>query len=285
MKIPDNTKILSADLKVTDLKDSLNFYSHLMGFKIISQNETSAMLSANGSLPYILQLHEDKNAIHKLLGSTGLFHIAIRLPGRKELARVFLRLFDNKVKFQGFSDHLVSEAIYLEDPDENGIELYADRPREEWQYNMGQVEMSTLPLNLNVLTNEIDDRDVWNGIHPDTDIGHIHLSVSDIKKAQDFYSILLGLNVTNSTYPGAMFFSAGGYHHHIGTNIWSSKNGTPAINKNAVGLLNYAIRIPDEDYIKDIQSRAKEYEMLIEPFNGKYLVIKDMDKNKITVVL
>ncbi len=285
MKIPDDTKIQSVDLKVKDLKTSLNFYSHLMGFKIISQNETSAMLSANGSLPYILQLHEDKNAIHKPYGSTGLFHIAIKLPNRKELARVFLRMFENKVKFQGFSDHLVSEAIYLEDPDENGVELYVDRPRAEWQYKMGQVEMSTLPLNLNVLTNELDDRNVWNGIHPDTEIGHIHLSVSDIRKAQEFYSILLGLNVTNSTYPGAMFFSAGGYHHHVGANIWSSKNGSPAINKHAVGLLNYTIRIPDEEYIKVIQSRAEESNQLIEPFNGKYLVISDMDKNKITVVL
>jgi catechol 2,3-dioxygenase len=284
MKIPDNTKIHSIDLKVKDLKTSLNFYSHLMGFKIISQNETSAKLSANGNLPYILQLHEDNNAILKPYGSTGLFHIAIRLPSRKELARVFLRLFENKVKFQGFSDHLVSEAIYLEDPDENGIELYVDRPREEWQYKMGQVEMSTLPLNLNVLTNELDDRNVWNGIHPDTDIGHIHLSVSDIRKAQDFYSMLLGLNVTNSTYPGAMFFSAGGYHHHVGTNIWSSKNGSPAP-ENSTGLQSYSIQIPDEEYIKVIQTRAEESNQLIEPFNGKYLVIRDMDKNKITVIL
>ena len=285
MKMPDNTRIQSVDLKVKDIETSLNFYSHLMGFKIISQNESSAMLSANGNMPYILQLHENKNAIHKPLGSTGLFHIAIRLPSRKELARVFLRLFEYKVKFQGFSDHLVSEAIYLNDPDENGVELYTDKPREEWQYRMGQVEMSTLPLNLNVLTNELDNRNVWNGIHPDTDIGHIHLSVSDIKKAQNFYSILLGLNVTNSTFHGAMFFSAGGYHHHVGANIWSSKNGSPAVNKNAVGLLNYTIRVPEKEYIKVIQSRAEESELLIEPFNGKFLVIQDMDKNKITVIL
>lgn len=284
MKIPDNTKILSADIKVIYLKDSLNFYSHLMGFKIISQTENTAMLTANGRLPYILQLHEVKNAIHKPLGSTGLFHIAIRLPSRKELARVFLRLFDNKVKFQGFSDHLVSEAIYLEDPDENGVELYCDRPREEWQYKMGQVEMSTLPLNLNVLTNELDNRNVFNGIHPDTDIGHIHLCVSDIKKAQNFYSLLPGMNVTNSAYHSAMFFSAGGYHHHVGTNIWSSKNGSPAP-ANAVGLFNYTIQIPDEEYIKSIQSRAEESNLLLEPFNGKSLVISDYDKNKITVIL
>lgn len=138
-------------------------------------------------------------------GTTGLFHIAIRLP-QQELARVFLRLFKERVKFQGFSDHIVSDALYLHDPDENGVELYADRPKDEWQYEMGQIVMDTLPLNLNVITNELDDRDEWNGIHPDTDIGHIHLNVSDLNKAQKFYSLILGMNVTNSAYNGAMFF-------------------------------------------------------------------------------
>lgn len=284
MKIPDNTKIQSIDLKIKDLGSSINFYSELMGFKIVSQSENTAMLSANGKLPYIIKLTEDKNAIHKPYGTTGLFHIAIKLPGRKELARVFLRLFENKVKFQGFSDHLVSEAIYLEDPDENGIELYCDRPKSEWQYKMGQIEMATLPLNLNVLTNELDDRKVWNGIHPDTEIGHIHLSVSDIKKAQNFYSIILGMNVTNSTYPGAMFFSAGGYHHHVGTNIWSAKNGKPAPD-NSVGLMEYSINIPQAEYIKELETRAEESGLVKKAFDGKSMVINDFDNNKITVVL
>ncbi len=284
MKIPDNTKIQSIDLKIKDLGSSINFYSDLMGFKIVSQSENTAMLSANGRLPYIIKLTEDKNAIHKPYGTTGLFHIAIKLPGRKELARVFLRLFENKVKFQGFSDHLVSEAIYLEDPDENGIELYCDRPKSEWPYKMGQIEMATLPLNLNVLTGELDDRNVWNGIHPDTEIGHIHLSVSDIKKAQNFYSIILGMNVTNSTYPGAMFFSAGGYHHHVGTNIWSAKNGKPAPD-NSVGLMEYSINIPHAEYIKELEARAEESGLVKKAFDGKSMVINDFDDNKITVVL
>ncbi|MBL8017175.1 MAG: VOC family protein, partial [Ignavibacteria bacterium] len=179
MKIPGNTKIQSVDIKVRDLAGSLTFYSDNIGFKVISQTKDTALLSASGSMPYQLKLSEVPGAVYRPEGTTGLFHIAIRLPSRKELARVFLRLFEKKVKFQGFSDHLVSEAIYLEDPDENGIELYCDRPKDEWQYKMGQVEMSTLPLNLNVLTDELDDRNVWNGIHPDTDIGHIHLSVSN----------------------------------------------------------------------------------------------------------
>ena len=283
MKIPDNTKIQNTDLKVKDLVASLYFYSELMGFKIIAQTKNSAQLSANGSLPYILQLTEDKNAIHKPNGTTGLFHVAIRLPNRAELARVFLRLFSNKIKFQGFSDHLVSEAIYLQDPDENGLELYADRPREEWPYNMGQVEMATLPLNLNTITDELKDRHEWSGIHPETDIGHIHLCVSDIKKAQNFYSFILGMNVTNSAYNGAMFFSAGGYHHHIGANVWSSRNGSPSP-QNSVGLLSYTIAVPDREYIELISKRADESGLLLNPFDGKKAEIKDFDGNKIFLV-
>ncbi len=284
MKIPDTTKILGAELKVKDLKRSLNFYSHLIGFKIINQTESTAELSASGKLPYILKLAEDRTAVYRHKGTTGLFHIAIRLPNRKELARVFLRLFKERVKFQGFSDHLVSEALYLADPDENGVELYADRPKDEWQYNMGQIVMDTLPLNLNVITDELDDRNVWNGIHPDTDLGHIHLNVSDLNKAQKFYSLILGMNVTNSVYNGAMFFSAGGYHHHVGTNVWSSRNGSPAP-ENTMGLLSYSIKIPDADYISEIQSRAAEAGLVIRDFDSKQLLLRDLDNIKINIIL
>ncbi len=282
MKIPDNTKIQSVDIKVKDLKRSLTFYSDYIGFKVISKTNDTALLSAAGGLPYLLKLIEVPGAIYKPEGSTGLFHIAIRLPSRKELARVFLRLFEKKVKFQGFSDHLVSEAIYLEDPDENGIELYCDRPKDEWQYKMGQVEMSTLPLNLNVLTDELDDRNVWNGIHPDTDIGHIHLSVSNLNKAQEIYSMMLGFNISNSTYPGALFFSAGGYHHHIGANVWSSRNGKTAP-ENAIGLSGFSISVPDEKFIHFIQSNAESENLLVKEFDGNSLVVKDLDNNEITV--
>ena len=284
MKIPDNTKVQSAELKVKDLKRSLNFYSHLMGFKIINQTESSAELSANGKLPYILKLAEDKSAVYRYKGTTGLFHIAIRLPNRKELARVFLRLFKERIKFQGFSDHIVSEALYLQDPDENGVELYADRPKDEWQYAMGQIVMDTLPLNLNVITNELDDRDEWNGIHPDTDIGHIHLNVSDLNIAQKFYSLILGMNVTNSAYNGAMFFSAGGYHHHIGTNVWLSRNGSPAP-ENTMGLLNYTIKVPDADYIREIQTRAGDAGLVLNEFDGEKMLLRDMDNIKINIIL
>jgi catechol 2,3-dioxygenase len=284
MKIPDNTKIQSAELKIKDLKRSFNFYSHLMGFKIINQTENFAELSANGKEPYILKLVEDKTAVYRQKGTTGLFHIAIRLPNRKELARVFLRLFRERVKFQGYSDHIVSEALYLADPDENGVELYADRPKDEWQYDMGQIVLDTLPLNLSVITDELYDKDVWNGIHPGTDLGHIHLNVSDLNKAQKFYSLILGMNVTNSAYNGAMFFSAGGYHHHVGTNVWSSKNGSPAPD-NTMGMISYSIKVPDAEYIQEIQKRAADAGLVLSEFDGEKMLINDIDNIKINIIL
>lgn len=284
MKIPDNTKIQSVDLRVKNLDESSNFYSNLVGLKVIEHKENTTYLSATGNYPYLISLEEDKSAVYRAYGTTGLFHTAIRLPNRKELARVFLRLFDNGVKFHGFSDHIVSEAIYLADPDENGVELYADRPREEWQWKMGQVEMDTLPLNLNVLTGELDDRGVWNGIHPDTDIGHIHLNVSNLNQAQEIYSLMLGLNITNSTYNGALFFSAGGYHHHVGTNVWSSRNGKPAP-ENARGLTQFTIQVPSEEYLKTIHQRAQESDIILTPFDGTSLSVLDFDKNKIKLTL
>jgi catechol 2,3-dioxygenase len=284
MKIPDKTKIQSVDLKIKDLDNSLNFYSHLTGFKEIERKGNTVFLSATGNYPTLISLTEDKNAIPRPPGTTGLFHTAIRFPNRKELARVFLRLFDNKVKFHGFSDHLVSEAIYLEDPDENGIELYADKPKEEWQWKHGEIQMATLPLNLNVLTSELDDREVWNGIHPVTDIGHIHLNVSNLHKAQEVYSMILGLNITVSSYNGALFFSAGGYHHHIGTNIWSSRNGSQPPS-NAVGLTQFSIKIEDEKYLKLIEQRAEEAGLVLEPYKNGSLTILDFDKNKIKLTL
>lgn len=286
MKIPDKTKIQSVDLRVKELETSLNFYSRLIGLKVAEQIGKTVFLSADGNYPYLIKLEEDNTAIRRPAGTTGLFHTAIRFPSRKELARVFLRLFDNKIKFQGFSDHLVSEAIYLADPDGNGVELYADKPKEEWVYKMGQVEMDTLPLNLNSITSKLtaEERNQWTGIHPLTDIGHIHLNVSDLKRAQEVYSMLLGFNITNSLYPGALFFSAGGYHHHIGTNVWSSRGGKPAP-EGSVGLTGFTVQIPDEKYVKIIEEKAKEEGLqVITDEKGKTNIL-DFDNIKIKLTL
>lgn len=282
MKIPDNTKIQSIDLRVSDLKNSLDFYSDFIGLKEIERSDNVSYLSPDGNYPYLIKLVEDKTAPVRMNGTTGLFHLALRFPNRKELARVFLRLFNFKIKFQGFSDHLVSEAIYLADPDGNGVELYADKPKETWEWKLGEVLMDTLPLDLSVLTKELDDKEVWNGIHPETDLGHVHLNVSDLLNSEKFYSNILGLDVTNFSYPGAKFFSAGGYHHHIGTNTWQKRKGSVR-NDKSLGMINFTVSIPDSEFMKSVEQNAKESGLLIESTENEVL-IKDYDDNKIRLV-
>jgi catechol 2,3-dioxygenase len=284
MKLPENTKIQNAELLVKDLNKQLDFYSNLIGLKIISKTNNSALLSATGKLPYLLKLTENKNANIHYRAKTGLFHIAFRFPSRKELAKVFLRLFKNNVKFQGFSDHLVSEAIYLNDPEFNGIELYADKPMHLWEYKFGQIIMDTLALNLSLLTKEIDDNGLNNEIHPDTDIGHIHLKVSDLNKAEKFFSNIIGLNITNSSYNGALFFAAGNYHHHIGTNIWHYRSGIER-KPDDNGLINFTINIPDENILNKIKQNALSKNLKINSLNNNQLEIIDFDNNKITLSL
>ncbi len=285
MKIPDNIKIESINLSVKNLDEALDFYTRQIGFIIIDRTGNETYVSANGKEPFLIGLHENPKWKYPAKNSTGLFHAAIRFPNRKELAKVFLRLFENKAKFQGFSDHIVSEAVYLADPDGNGIELYVDKPKDKWNWRLGQVEMDTLPLNLKVLTNELKDEDLKNdAIHPDTQIGHIHLKVSNLLKAEKFYSHFLGFSVTNSAYSGALFLSAGGYHHHIGVNVWSSKNGSPPA-ESSLGLMDFTIRISDGNYMNSISEKAKSSGIE----NGKTadgrFFLRDFDNNKIILTL
>ncbi len=284
-KIPDNTKIQSVNLTVKNLDEALDFYSNQIGFNVIDRTEKKSFLSANGKEPYIIGLFENPDAKYPAKNSTGLFHIAVKFPNRKELAKIFLKLFENKVKFQGFSDHIVSEAVYLSDPDGNGVELYTDKPKETWNWRLGQVEMNTLPLNLQVLTNALEDEDLkTDTIHPDTEIGHIHLKVSDLLKAEKFYSHLLGFNITNSTYNGALFLSAGGYHHHIGVNVWSSRNGSPPPD-NSLGLMSFTIIIPDENYLNLISESANSLGIENGKSSDGKVILRDFDNNKIIVTL
>ena len=158
MKIPDNTHIQSVDLIVKELNQSLDFYNNKLGFKIVDKSNGKAYLSANSKFPYLISIEENVNAEAEKRNSAGLYHIAFRFKDRKSLAKTFLHLHEIGMKFLGFSDHIVSEAIYLMDPDGNGIELYVDKPKNEWVWNNGQIEMDTLPLDLRVLTDELENR-------------------------------------------------------------------------------------------------------------------------------
>jgi len=248
--LPDETHIGYVHLRVSDLERSLRFYETLVGLKRARESGTTVSLTASKGGPIILILSERRGARPKPARSTGLYHTAIRFPNRRELAKVFYRLYRNDVAFQGFSDHLVSEAIYLADPDENGVELYADRPRAEWVIQEKQIQMATQPLDIDSLVAELSESDTHSlDADPGTDIGHVHLHVSDLSSAEKFFHALVGFDVTQRSYPGALFLSAGGYHHHVGVNVWAGK-GAPPSPSDAAGLIAVGVEMPDENALK-----------------------------------
>jgi catechol 2,3-dioxygenase len=262
-RLPDGTHIGHVHLQVSHLERSLGFYEELLGFKRALETahpprlvETVA-LSATGKAPYHLLLTERAQARPRPPRTTGLYHLAIRFPSRRALARAFARLVANRYLLQGASDHKVSVAIYLADPDDIGIELYADRPKRDWPREGDQVAMATDPLDVQALLAEVAlDEEPWRGCHPETDIGHVHLHVSDLERAEAFYSGILGLEVTQRGYPGALFLSAGGYHHHVGLNTWAGQGASrPPLE--AVGMLSFALRIPDEAAWRAVLARAE----------------------------
>lgn len=245
--IHPETRIAHVDLLVKDLPNMLAFYGGLLGFQIIANTAGQATLSPTGQPPALLTLTERKEAplAPSTAPVTGLYHTAFRFPGRRSLATTLLRIVASEWPLQGASDHRVSEAIYLADPEGNGIEIYRDRPREDWPRLQDSIQMGNLPLDLRKLLEEADQNAAQQGvIDPGTDIGHIHLQVSNLATADAFYHHLLGLDVMMSM-PTALFLAAGGYHHHIGANTWHSLNA-PKRDAKATGLHSYALFIPDE---------------------------------------
>lgn len=246
-KIHPNTSLAHVELQVVDLPNMLAFYGDLMGFQLIENADGSARLSATGRPPALLTLTEHKDARPQPSNSfaPGLYHTAFRFPGRIPLATTLLRIVASGWALQGAADHRVSEAIYLADPEGNGIEIYRDRPRADWPQMQGVVQMGNLPLDLPKLLEEADQTAAQAGlIDPGTDIGHMHLQVSNLATAEAFYHQLLGLDVMMAM-PTALFMSAGGYHHHLGANTWHSLNA-PRRTEDLTGLRSYAYLVPEE---------------------------------------
>ncbi len=254
-RLPPGTHIGHVRLKVADLERSLVFYRDVLGFRPGSGQGLVA-LSATGKTPYHILLSEVPGARPKPPRTTGLYHVAIRFPGREALAQTLRRLLDREWPLQGVADHGVSEAIYLADPDGNGLELYADRPRSQWRVQNGQVAMATDPLDVQDLLAQAGERSE-PGLAPGTDIGHVHLHVSDLARAEAFYHGLLGLDVTQRGYPGALFLSAGGYHHHVGLNTWAGV-GASAPPPDAVGLESFALVLPEPETWRDLFARLAD---------------------------
>lgn len=265
-QIHPSTQIAHVEYQVRDLANLVAFYADLMGMQLIEKTDAYARLSATGQPPALLTLIERKDAKPASSNSfvPGLYHSAFRFPNRVPLASTLMRMVAARYPLQGAADHRFSEAVYLADPEGNGIELYRDRPREEWPRMGDALQSGNLPLDLRKLLEEAHQTAAQSGkVDPGMDIGHIHLQVSDLAKADAFYHDLLGLDVMMSM-PTALFFAAGGYHHHVGANTWHSLNA-PRREKDLTGLNSFAFLIPDEsgwlaafERFKDKPSRVVE---------------------------
>ena len=274
--INPSLKIDHVHLRVSNLKESVNFYQSILGFRNLKErsNTKTAFLTytennTNNDADYekkkrvspLLVLNETDNNIKikdkRIKKEAGLYHFAILFSERKDLA-AFLRHIQENLEpqfYEGMADHAVSESIYLHDPDYNGIEVYRDRLPSQWKWNGDKVYMVTEPLDVKDLFIQ-NPNEKWTGLPSDTTIGHVHLHVSNLNKSRKFYHNIFGLYHTAS-FPGAYFFAADHYHHHVAINIWLGTNILPTNNKNSKpGLDHYAVRLPyDKKEIDELKRR------------------------------
>ncbi|MCG3209196.1 MAG: Catechol-2,3-dioxygenase [Anaerolineae bacterium] len=254
MAIHPETKLGHVHLTVANMARSLEFYRQSLGMQVHWQNNESAGLGAGRR--DILRLTENPQA-RRVPRTTGLYHFAVLTPSRPELARSLWRLAKTQTPLQGFADHGVSEAIYLADPDGNGIEIYRDRPRAEWPFVNGQLQMVTDPLDTDAILAELDGPpDESVGLHPDTVLGHMHVHVSSLLPAEEFYQNVIGFELMQHFGGQAAFLSAGGYHHHLGINTWAGV-GAPPPPADAVGLRYFVVELPDEAELNRLVERAR----------------------------
>ncbi len=273
VSIDGRTAIGAVSLTVADLARARAFYEQVLGLvaREHGHDDTVLALTDAGGRADLVVLHEDRAAPAFDPHGNGLFHLALLVVDRLELARSLQRVADAGWQLTGASDHLVSEALYLRDPDGNGIEIYRDRPRAQWPADeRGGVQMATLALDLPDLLDELA-RAPGHGrpqaLAPGARIGHVHLQVSELAGAERFYCDVLGFDVTVRGYPGALFVSAGGYHHHIGLNTWNSRGAAP-VASGGIGLRAFDVRLPDRLALERVLDRVREAGIATEPVEG-----------------
>jgi catechol 2,3-dioxygenase len=263
-RIPEQTEMGWVALRVADLHAAIAFYGEAVGLMPASlpripagaEGQPGVALAVDRASPPLVYLVAYPRAMPRPARTSGLYHTAIRYPSRAGLAQALRRMAVQQYPLGGASDHGVSEALYTSDPDGNGVELYADRPREEWAVDAGRVAMVTDPLDLDGLLDLVRGVRAEQSAPQGTAIGHMHLQVANLARSRAFYHDLLGLDVTQESYPGALFLSAGGYHHHLGLNIWASR-GAPPPPEGSLGLVAYSIRLPDEAGWQELVRRAE----------------------------
>jgi len=242
-------------LRVRDLDSVSNFYRDAIGLAVLQRTATGTRLGAGG-VP-LLDLERRQEAIPDLPNAAGLYHTAFLMPTRRDLARWLVHAAMNKIPLSGFADHRVSESVYLSDPEGNGIEVYADRAPELWQWDAGTVTMATDQLDIDGLLTLTNTRTSNYAQAPDgLRIGHMHLRVGDLEQADRFYSGTIGLDPTRKRN-GASFLSSGRYHHHLGINTWESSGAGPR-NDAATGLVWFSLEIDKQDILQAQEQRLRQ---------------------------
>lgn len=246
--LPEETRIGRTALRVNDLKAMTRFYRDIVGLSVLRQSDASSTLGV-ADTP-LLVLEGDEKALKRHSSSAGLFHNAFRVPSREALGDALDRIRD-RWRLGGASDHGVSEALYVTDPEGNGIEICRDFPREEWSFAAdGSVRIGTYPLDLEPIeAAAAGDSDV----PARTDVGHVHLEVSSLEMFRDFYVDVIGFEVQTAT-PAAMFVSAGGYHHHMGANTWNHRSGPVG----GRGLSWFEVVLPEQGALDVIRARIAD---------------------------
>jgi catechol 2,3-dioxygenase len=268
------------ELSVSDLERSLDYWQNAVGLRRLAREDGRASLGA-GTRELIVLVAEP--GARSARGHTGLYHVALLLPSRPDLARWLAHAARDRIGLEGLSDHAVSEAIYLRDPDEHGIEIYADRPREQWDGRVREL-MTTIPLDVDSLFGELDDPRTadFEGLPDGALVGHTHLCVADVDSTVAFYRDVLGFEVMAQLGPMAAFLAAGGYHHHIGANTWESRGASPAPPGTA-RLLSATIVLPSTEDVQRLAARVADEGQEPEERDGG-VAVRDPSGNRLLLV-
>ncbi len=270
------TRIGVVALTVANLERSLEFYTTALGLSVARRSGAEAVLGVDGTL--LLLLREQPGALPWMIDAmTGLYHFAILVPSRADLGRWLRHYLTTDYPPPGQGDHLVSEALYLRDPDGHGIEVYRDRPRDGWRWIDGQVQMGAGPIDVRGMLAEAPD-ELWTGLPAGTCLGHVHLQVGDIATAEAFYHGVLGFDVVARS-TSALFVSAGGYHHHLGLNTWHSRDAAPAPSDTA-SLRFFSLALPSDEARSAVAARLASANLAFQD-EGDALVIRDPWQNLI----
>lgn len=276
-RIDPKSTVGAVILAVRDLEETTAFYRNVIGLDLQGEQSGRVELGVDNN-PLVILEHRPDGRQFPL--SPGLFHMAILVPSRQDLGHWLEHCTRQGHRLSGVGDHIVSEALYLSDPEGNGIEIYRDRPLQEWQYADGELVMDTLAVDLHSLLEEAYDKP-FRGMPEGTKMGHVHLQVNDLQQARRFYRDVVGFDVMTGM-PSASFLSAGGYHHHLGMNTWRSR-GVEARPEDALGLIAYQVVLPDEEALKTHLSAMENRGAEIETQNGTAYLI-DPSGNKILFV-